>query len=275
MENRKIQEKKFHDRLREVAGDDHVMSTRWNLQLESTIRDNELWKNMKYYAVERKSREMVLAWIKKNCPGKRVLDYCCGNGEDGRIIAKSGAKEIVGIDISEISIKNCETLAAKEGLQDTMRYMVMDAENTNFEDNSFDIISEYGALHHVDLDKAFGELVRILRPDGKVICNEALAHNPVIHLYRKMTPHLRTKWEVQHILRKKDIELARKYFGKVEIYFFHLFTLLAVPFRRYSIFSPILSFLERVDQVTLVIPGIRWWAWQAIFIFSEPIKKRT
>jgi ubiquinone/menaquinone biosynthesis C-methylase UbiE len=56
-----------------------------------------------------------------------------------------------------------------------------DAEATGFSDNRFDIITEYGSLHHVDLHLAFAEMARVLKPDGKAICQEALAHNLLIH----------------------------------------------------------------------------------------------
>ena len=270
MQDRKVVEKEFHDKLRTYEGDIHVMDTRWSLKMENSIKHNPLWVNMKYYSIERKSREMVLRWYRDNCPGKRVLDYCCGNGEDGRIIAKCGARKVVGIDISEVSIQNCIKLAAQEGLDTITTYFVRDAEDTGFADDSFDIITEYGAMHHLDLQKTYAELSRILRPGGKIICNESLVHNPLIHSYRKMTPHLRTSWEVEHILRKKDFLLASNYFGKIRIKFFHLATLFAVPFRKTPLFLPVLTAFEWVDSLLLKLPGLKWWAWQALFILSEP-----
>jgi ubiquinone/menaquinone biosynthesis C-methylase UbiE len=270
VEPRKVAEKKFHDELRTYVGDLHVLDTRWSPEMETTIQQNPLWANMKYYSIERKSRNMVLRWFEKNCAGKRVLDYCCGNGEDGRIIAKYGAKEVVGIDISEISIANCTEHAKRDGVDAIMTYLVRDAEDTGFEDNSFDIITEYGALHHLDINKAFAELARILRPSGKIICNEALAHNPFIHLYRKITPHLRTTWEVDHIMRKENFVIASKYFRKTEIKLFHLATLLAVPFRKTPLFLPLLTVLEWFDTILLKLPGLQWWAWQCVFILSDP-----
>ena len=105
-----------------------------------------------------------------------------------------------------------------------------------------------------------------------MICNEALAHNLVIHLYRKKTPSLRTEWEVEHIMKKKDILKAEKYFDNVEIHLYHFFTLMAVPFRNFFFFKPLLSFLEIIDQLFLRIPIIKWQAWQAVFILSGPKK---
>lgn len=272
METRKQREKEFHDRLRQVNEDIHVADTRWSPELEETIKNNPMWVNMKYYAIERQSRAMILDWFKENCKGKQVLDYCCGNGEDGVFIAQNGAREVVGIDISDVSIANCQELARKNGVEKITSYQVGDAENTGFEDNSFDVITEYGALHHLDLERAFAEMSRILKPDGKIICNEALGHNLVINAYRRLTPHLRTEWEVEHILRKENFEVARKYFDKVDIHFYYLFTLLAVPFRKLPIFEPVLSILEKIDNVILKLPLIKWQAWQIVFVLSEPKK---
>jgi len=273
MELRKVQEKEFHDKIRMVHDDDQVAATRWSPELEYTIKTNPLWRNMKYYAIERKSRHMVLDWFKENCRGKRVLDYCCGNGEDGVFIAQNGAREVLGIDISEVSIENCKKLAQKNGVQDITSYSIRDAEATGFPDNSFDVISEYGALHHLDLEKAFAEMQRIIKPDGKIICNEALRQNIFIHMYRKLTQELRTPWEVEHIMGKKDFKVAAKYFEKIEIHFYHLFTLLAVPFRQTRFFYPLLGFLEKIDNVILKMPFLKWQAWQAVFIISKPKKR--
>ncbi len=272
MEERKIIERDFHNKIRIVSDDEHVSDTRWTPGLEETISNNPLWVNMKYYSIEKRSREMILKWFRENCTDKDVLDYCCGNGEDGVYIAMNGANHVVGIDISDVSIENCKKLADKNAVTDKIEYKIADAEDTRFPDDTFDVITEYGALHHLDQDRAFKELSRIIKPTGKVICNEALAHNFFIHLYRKLTPHLRTEWEVEHIMKKKDIEKASKYFDKTEIHLFYLASLLAVPFRKTRFFGPVLAVLEKVDDLLLKIPFLKWQAWQSVFILSDPKK---
>lgn len=272
MEDRKIAEKQFHDSIRNASVDSHVADTRWTPELEDTIKNDPMWVNMKYYAVERKSRKMVLDWFNLHCKGKDVLDYCCGNGEDGLIIAANGANSVTGIDISDVSISNCKESAVKRGVADKTTYLVRDAENTGFADNSFDVITEYGALHHLELGIAMKELARILKPGGKVICNEALGHNPIIHLYRKLTPKLRTAWEAEHIIKKHNIKEFASCFGSVKLHFFHLFTLLAVPFRKMPFFPLLLLFLETIDRIVLRFPFVKWQAWQVVIILEEPLK---
>jgi SAM-dependent methyltransferase len=141
-----------------------------------------------------------------------------------------------------------------------------------FEDNSFDLAVEYGALHHVDLEKAMAELARVLKPAGEMICVEALRHNPLIHWYRKRTPHLRTQWEVEHILGIQDLDVVRKHFSSVSVRFFHLAALAAVPFRRTPLFRPLMHVLNGIDRVLLSNAGIGKYAWIMVFTAGTPRK---
>ena len=268
MEIRKEKERLFHDKLRTDSP-----GQRWSPELEGKIRTDPMWSNMKYYSIERKSRLFVEGWLAGNCHGKEILDYCCGNGEDAFFLARNGTKRVVGIDISSVSIDNCIRRSVQEDLSDKVSFSVMDAEDLKFDDNTFDIVTEYGALHHIDLEKAFPEIARVLRPDGKVICVESLGHNPIIHHYRNRTIHLRTQWEVEHILKKEDLEKLKRYFHKTELMkFYHLATIAGVPFRNVPGFKIILSGLEALDSVLLRLPILRWQAWMVVFVLSQPVK---
>lgn len=272
LEHRKIDEIEFHNRIRFVTDDPHVADTRWSPEMERTVSENPLWVNMKYYAIERISREYILNWFRSYCQNAHVLDMCCGNGGDSIFLAKKCNAEVVGCDLSEVSINNCCNLAEREGVVAKTRFDLQDAEKMNYPDNSFDVVTEYGALHHVDLPKVYAEIARVLRPGGRAICNETLGHNLAIHWYRKLTPQLRTAWEVEHILKKPQIDLARKYFRKVTVRHYHLATLAAVPFRNTVVFYPLLTVLEWVDRIILRLPVLRWQSWQAVIVLEDPVK---
>jgi hypothetical protein len=92
----------------------------------------------------------------------------------------------------------------------------------------------------------------------------------LIQLYRELTPHLRTNWEKNHILKKHDIKLAEDYGFKLgHVCSWHLLSLCAVPFRHSCSALPILAALEQVDHCLLRIPGIKWWGWQVTFELSK------
>lgn len=265
MEARKREEIDFHDILREVAP-----QQRWSPENEERLKSDPLWTNFKYYSIERASLDFVDGLLRERCKGKRVLDYCCGSGDDTVKMAKMGATEAVGIDLSEAGLKHGRQQAIAEHVDDRTKFVVMDAEAMDFADSSFDLVKVYGCLHHVDLRKAYSELARVLAPDGYIICTEALGHNPIIHAYRRLTPKLRTAYEAEHLIKRKDLSLAREYFSEVHTRFFHLATLAAVPFRQSRLFDKLLSGLEAVDTALLRLPLVKWQAWQVVFTLSKP-----
>lgn len=230
------------------------------------------FSNMKFYSISRQSFAYRDALLYEGIQGAVALDYCCGNGEIALEMAKRGATRVVGIDISPVAIENATALAKQAGVAHICEFRVMDAEHTEFADGTFDVIHEYGALHHLDLPAAFKELSRILKPSGKLICTETLRHNPLIHWYRKRTPQLRTAWEVEHILGLPEIEGARNGFGSIQLRTFHLAALAAVPFRKTPVFVAMLGALNLIDRLLLSLPGLRRMAWVAVAKFTKPIR---
>lgn len=259
MEERIEEEIEFHNFLRNLK--------------EGTAEYKRYTSNKKFYSITRDSVKFIENWLKEHCKnGARVLEYGCGTGSYSFFLASLGAY-VVGIDISDVGIAQAKAEAKKLGLDKKTEFHVMDAEATTFPDNSFDVVCIAGVLHHLDRDKAFREVARVLKPTGAAISAEPLLHNPLIQLYRKKTPHLRTEFESNNLLdAKKDADLARKYFKKVELRFYHLFSLAAVLFRNTPLFKPLLTFTEKIDNAVLKLPLIKRQAWQIVFVLSEPKK---
>jgi ubiquinone/menaquinone biosynthesis C-methylase UbiE len=242
--------------------------------LDQLIRDKNAFdyhfSNVKWYAITRASERYQYNWLRDHCkPGTTVIDFACGNGENGVFAASCGAV-VRGIDISPEGVANANLNAREAGVDDHCSFQVMDGENLLFDDNTFDFGVEYGALHHVDLDKALDELRRVIKPGGAMICVEAMRHNPLIHAYRRRTPHLRTPWEVEHILGVESLHTVRKYFSKVHVRFFHLAVLAAVPLRKTPFFRPLRRALDAVDRVLLSTEAIGKYGWIMVFVMSDP-----
>ena len=280
MEERKLKEIEHSRKRREVLqGFERLADTHAADQiddLEELIKDKEKYNyyfsNMKYYAVTKSSEKYKTDWLEDKCSqDTKVLDFACGSGENGIYAATCGA-EVIGIDISPEGVENATNNAKKFDLSDTCRFEEMDGEEMSFPDNHFDIGIEYGALHHVDLDKALSELARVIKKDGQMMCLEAMRHNPLIHNYRKRTPHLRTEWEVEHILGVESFDLMKKYFNKVEAKYFHLFTLALVPLRKTFIFPVLYPVFDFLDKILLSNKLMGKYGWIMAIELSEPIK---
>ena len=280
LEDRKIKEIEHSRKRREILqGFERVADTLESHQadnLDSLIKDkvefDYHFSNMKYYSVSTASEKFKHDWLKKYCNEKTtVLDFACGNGENGLYAASLGAK-CIGIDISPEGIENSRKNAEDFGVKDRAEFLVMDGENLIFEDSTFDLGIEYGALHHVDLDKALKELSRVLKPGSKMLCIEAMRHNPLIHWYRKRTPHLRTEWEVEHILGVESLDQMKKYFHHVDVRFFHLTALALVPLRKTALFKWLLPAFDLVDRTILSVPAIGKYGWIMIVELSSPRK---
>lgn len=259
-----------------LSDQNELSETALRKKLEAEFHDHhreggDTRANGRFYAIDRANTRFVSQWFRERARGARILDFGCGDGGFSFELAEMGA-QVNGIDISPISVGNAQKAAAEKGLTDRCTFQVMDAEELEFPDDYFDYVVILGVLHHIDLGPAYGQLRRILKPTGAIMAVEALKHNPLIHLYRRVTPSLRTAWETEHILGKEDIEKAREYFDDVDVRFFHLATIAAVPFRNTRFFPTLLSALEVLDTAVLKIPGLQWQAWMAAFILSEPKK---
>jgi SAM-dependent methyltransferase len=214
----------------------------------------------------------MLAWyegaLSARAEGALVLEYGCGPGSRAFHLARSGAR-VVGIDISPVAIEQAAERGRAEGLEQQLEFRVMDAEQLEFPDDSFDVVCGSGILHHLNLSRAYGEVARVLKPAGAGVFTEPLGHNPAINAYRNRTPALRTVDE--HPLLIGDLELAERYFGEVATRFFTLTSLLAIPLRERPGFERLLGALDALDRSLFrVAPPLRRQAWMVGMTLSGP-----
>ena len=97
--------------------------------------------------------------------GLKVLEIGCGLGTDGAQFAKAGA-DYTGIDLTEAAVE----LARKrfEIFNLPGKFQTADAEDLDFENESFDLVYSHGVLHHTpDTAGAVQEIHRVLRPGGR------------------------------------------------------------------------------------------------------------
>ena len=107
-----------------------------------------------------------LTEIKKYLPGKKlkILDVGCGTGFFTILLAKQG-HEVIGVDLTPDMIEKSKELAKEEGAD--CRFQVMDAENPEFADETFDmVISRNLTWTLPDAGHAYREWLRVLKHGG-------------------------------------------------------------------------------------------------------------
>ena len=107
---------------------------------------------------------MDLNWFRD----KVCLDAGCGGGRFVVAMARLGARRVYGIDIS----KNAITAAGerlKESNLANAEVQVASVLNLPFSNQMLDYVVSSGVIHHTpDPKKGFNELVRVLKPGGKL-----------------------------------------------------------------------------------------------------------
>lgn len=97
---------------------------------------------------------------------KRIIDLCCGTGNQLKMLQKNGFQQLTGVDISEAMLK-----IAAQGTEPAP-CMLQDATHTELETGSFDLAIISFALHEKPIPtakKILAEAIRLIEKDGYLI----------------------------------------------------------------------------------------------------------
>ena len=116
--------------------------------------------------------QTVLLDLANLVSGERVLDVACGTGlvtfRTASIVLPCG--EVVGTDISEQMIAAAREISRSRGIANTAFHR-MDAEHMALDGTSFDVaLCALGLMYVPHPEIALGEMHRILKPGGRVVC---------------------------------------------------------------------------------------------------------
>ena len=241
--------------------DKNIREKKFHNELQSKVKGR--FENIFYKAIYN-SNEDFFDFLKINSINSEILDYGCGTGASINKVIYFNPKKVIGIDISEISIQK-----AKDKIKSNfnVELIVGNCEKTKFNDNTFDIVYGTGILHHLDIKLCLEEIQRILKPGGRLLFIEPLGTNPIINLYRKLTPKSRSRDE--HPLVNDDFNLIQNKFGKLQVKYYGFLTLIFFPLYGSPKNSAIFSMLKNIDQYLFKIKFFRKLAWSVLIIAEK------
>jgi ubiquinone/menaquinone biosynthesis C-methylase UbiE len=101
-------------------------------------------------------------------PDSFVLDVGSGRGLFAKQLAEAGFR-VIGIDFESNIVRKTNENIPGWNLQDKLKFVVGDALDIPFEDNSFDGVCDFGLMENLfqeDWDQYASEVYRVLKPGG-------------------------------------------------------------------------------------------------------------
>ena len=248
-----------------------------NINLEKKLSSEKKFHDLKYtqsqaYPVHYQYNPTYKIFVKMkeklgNIDGKRILEYGCGTGWVTAELSSMGGY-IDAFDISDQAINRTKKNLSRKKLDKNCTIQKMSAERLKYPDESFDIIFGFAILHHLNLDMAMPELYRVMKPSSVAYFAEPLGENPIIKMYRKLTPQYRTAEERPIVMDEflPYTKTFRKYTHE-EFYLTALlpFALAYLPISR-KVFDAALTPFMKIDEVLFkYFPVLGKFAWYSIF----------
>lgn len=147
--------------------------------IEQAYRRYALFYDFVFGAVFQPGRKAIIECM--DCrPGERILEVGVGTGLSLTLYPKDVL--VTGIDISHDMLAQAQARKKRDGLGNVVQLSVMDAENMEFEDSSFDkVVAMYVASVVPDPERLVDEMRRVCKPNGLIIfVNHFRSRNPVL-----------------------------------------------------------------------------------------------
>jgi ubiquinone/menaquinone biosynthesis C-methylase UbiE len=162
--------------------------------------------NLVYYPSEHLAEALDLV------PGERVLDVASGSGNAALAAARRTWGNVVSSDYVPALLERGRERAAAERLE--IEFVEADAQNLPFEDGSFDVaMSIYGAMFAPDQQKTADELLRVVKPGGRIGMGNWTPSGAVGMMFQTIAKHAPPPPGVESPLLWGTEERLRELFG--------------------------------------------------------------
>ena len=153
--------------------------------IEHAYRRYAGFYDLVFGAVFQPGRKQIVA--RMNCmPGERILEVGVGTGLSLPLYPRDVL--LTGIDISRDMLVQAQARTARCRMENVEQLSVMDAEDMEFEDSSFDkVVAMYVASVVPHPERLVAEMRRVCKPDGRIIfVNHFHSRNPVLGTFESL-----------------------------------------------------------------------------------------
>jgi len=205
--------------------------------------------------------------------GKKLLVYGCGVNLKRAVEFINQGAMVYMIDISPRSIELVLKKVKDLSIGDRVFPAVMDCEDLKFTEGEFDAVYGRAILHHLTLEKAMSEIHRVLKEGGIGVFIEPLGINPLINLYRRLTPKRRSPYERPFI--SKDLKFVENLgFSNFKHQEFTLFCNAGIFLSRFLKVRKRAAItyknLRRLDEFVLTrFPFLRKFCWNTVLVMTK------
>jgi len=195
--------------------------------------------------------------------GASVLDYGCGTGDWGVLLATEGAS-VTLLDLSSTAIEVGLRRARIHGVADRVRGAARDATDLAcFRDGEFDLVYANAAVHHtLKYPNAVEELTRVIRPGGRLLLAETYGNNPILNTARRLRWWIAGEAAEQGediLLSDRELALLRPHFTTFDVRPLNFLAMGKRLFRGRFTRTPVRGVvrgLEEIDRVLLTVAPV-------------------
>ncbi|SDG09805.1 bifunctional demethylmenaquinone methyltransferase/2-methoxy-6-polyprenyl-1,4-benzoquinol methylase UbiE [Thalassobaculum litoreum] len=147
-------------------------STRVREVFDSVASSYDLMNDLMSLGIHRVWKQAFADWLAPR-PGHRLLDVAGGTGDIAALWRKRGGGPVTVCDINAEMIAVGRDRLEKAGGDDAVDWVVGNAEDLPLADASVDRVTiAFGLRNVTRIDRALGEMTRVLRPGGRFMCLE-------------------------------------------------------------------------------------------------------
>lgn len=139
---------------------------------------------------------------------KIVLDIACGEGYGAALLAQT-AKQVIGVDISEMAI----TRAQDRYVKDNLKFKVGDCIDIPLQENSVDLVVSFETIEHITQhDQMMNEIKRVLKSEGLLMIS-----SPDKQMY-SIEPGYTNPFHIKELTDIEFKQLLVKYFTNISCF---------------------------------------------------------